>query len=79
MIVLTTPPLVNSETIRRSPSTWLPVNEAVLPPPTPGGSITVQPTVASWRNQKPTLASPLFLKRSKPKSMIVSPLAETAA
>jgi hypothetical protein len=60
LIVETTPPFVNAETMKMSPSTWLPV-KLVVP------FCAEQFAVESWRNQKATFASPLFEFRSKAK------------
>ena len=64
--VLTTPPLVNSETTSRSPSMWLPVKLVVLGP----AAGAMQSTAGSCRNQKPTLPSPAFENRSRAKYRI---------
>jgi hypothetical protein len=53
----TTPPFVNVDTTKRSPSTWFPVTLDVP-------FCVEQPAVASWRNQKPTFASPFGKLRS---------------
>src|SRR5262245_53277234 len=56
-IVLTVPPLVNADTINRSPSVWLPWNK-----PPPWGQATVP-----CRNQNATLPSPVTALRSSAK------------
>jgi hypothetical protein len=58
-MVLTLPPLENSETISRSPSAWSPVNAVVSP--------SDSQATSSCRNQKPTLPVPVLALRSSPK------------
>src|SRR5262245_24572249 len=64
-MLLTVPPWLNSDTIRTSPSWWLPVNAVVEP-------LEEQSTVPSPRNQNPTFPVPVFAFRSRPKYMMSS-------
>src|SRR5260221_13077383 len=73
LIVETAPPCEKSETMRRSPSEWVPTNVpaavqwlfGTLPEELPAKWNPVHiAKVESWTNQNPAVASPALLKRA---------------